>query len=107
MATQVVSVEANVSNGDFSLMGVQGRVCLCEAITLKHVQHSGFACIVEAQEYDVGAFLEEAHPLHSALEEVHNEHFCFCFYNFNYLYFATFIVNLISRFGRVLYALKT
>ena len=80
VTAQVVRVEADVADCDFGLMRVQRRVGLREAIALQHVQHRCLACIVQSQEHNIGALLEEAEPLHGPTEEVHNEHFSILLY---------------------------
>ena len=74
VTSQIVRIEANVSNGDLGLMRVDCAVSLSEAILLQHVQEGGLACIIESQENNIGWLLEEAHPLESTLKEIHNEH---------------------------------
>jgi hypothetical protein len=75
MATQVVSVEPDVTNGHLGLMGVQCRVRLREAVALEHVEHGSLACVVETQEDNISAFLEKAEPLHGSFEEIYDKHF--------------------------------
>lgn len=75
MTSQIVRVEANVSNSDISLVRMGSRVSLSESVTLKHVKQSSFACIVKSQEDNVGVLLKESCPLKYAFEEVNDEHF--------------------------------
>jgi hypothetical protein len=74
VTSQIVGVEANVSDGDLSLVGMDRAVSLGEAILLQHVEQGGFACIIKTQENNIGRLLEEAHPLEGTLKEIHNEH---------------------------------
>ena len=77
VSTQVVCVESNVADGHLGLMGVQRGVRLCETVRLQHVEHGGLAGVIKSEEDDIGTLLEEAHPFHGSLKEVHNEHgFC-------------------------------
>ena len=74
MTAEIIGVEADVADGHLGLMRVQRRVSLGETILLQHVEHSGLACVVEAQKHDISTLLEEAHPFHGSFEEVHDEH---------------------------------
>lgn len=72
MASEIVRVEANVTNGDFSLMRVLRRIRLRELVLLQHVQQSGLAGVVETEEDDVGILLEESKPLECRIEVTFN-----------------------------------
>ena len=75
MATQIVRIEANVSDRDFRLMRVHCRVSLCKAVTLQHVQHRCLAGIIEPEKDDVCTLLKESEPIEDPLEKVDDEHF--------------------------------
>ena len=51
-------------------MRVLRRVGLRELVRLQHVEHRRLACIVQTQEDDVSAFLEESEPLEARLEKL-------------------------------------
>ena len=80
MTAEVVRVEANVPDRYLCLVRVLRRVGLGELVRLQHVEHRRLACVVEAEEDDVGALLEESEPLQAGLEEVvnrlHDDQFC-------------------------------
>lgn len=70
MTTEIVRVEANATDGHLGLMRMLRRVRLRELVLLQHVQQRGLARIVETEEDDVGALLEESEPLEARLEEI-------------------------------------
>ena len=72
MTAEVVRVEANVPDRHLRLVRVLRRVGLGELVSLQHVEHRRLAGVVEAEEDDVGALLEESEPLQAGLEEVVN-----------------------------------
>ena len=63
MPTQIVGVKADVTDSYFGLMRVDRGVGLSETIRLEHVQESGLASVVKAQEDNVGRLLVETQPL--------------------------------------------
>lgn len=75
MTSQIVRIESDIADSDFSLMGVDCRVCLSESVWLQHVEEGGLTGVVETQEYNVSAFLEEAEPFKCTFKEINDEHF--------------------------------
>ena len=47
MTSEIVGVEFNISNCNLSLVRMVGWVCLCELITLQHVQHCCLASVIQ------------------------------------------------------------
>lgn len=75
VSPQIVRIEPNISYGYFCLVGVERGVCLSESVALEHVEHCRLASVVQSQEHNVGALLEEPEPFHRSTEEVNDEHF--------------------------------
>ena len=74
MASKIIRVEPDVANGDLSGMRLNGGVSLDNPVVLKQVEESRFTSVVQAQEDDVGIFLEESEPLEGTFKEIDDKH---------------------------------
>ena len=54
MASEIVGIELDISDGHLGLVGMYSGVGLGELIRLEHVEHGCFTCVIKAQEDDVG-----------------------------------------------------